>query len=229
MKHFPLIFLFFLAGCLSGYGGPRRGGDVYPDFAALRAANTDGLEYSREVYDRGSDAVVFAIHGGDIETATARLARGVAGRDFNLYVFNGWLGVGSGRLHLAAVRFDDPEAVRLSTSSVLGVSLHAQTGRGAWVCVGGGNTSAAALTARRLEDAGFAVENPCPRLPGTSKKNIVNRTAAGGVQLELTLRLLERLDNNAADLSKFTEAVRMSVVEALAAVKAKTKWENALQ
>ena len=211
------------AGCSSGYAGLRRGADVYPDFAALRAANTYGLDYSREVYDRGSDVAVFAVHGGDIETATARLARGVAGKDFNLYIFNGWLGEDSGRLHVTATHFDDPEAVRLATSSVLGIALPAQADRGAWVCVGGRNTAAAALMARRLEEAGFAVENPCVRLPGTSEKNIVNRTAAGGVQLELTLRLLERLENNRDYLSRFTEAVRMAVIESLALVKANPK------
>jgi phage replication-related protein YjqB (UPF0714/DUF867 family) len=219
---FPCLLLL-ASGCSSGYASLRRGGDVYKDFAALRAANVEGLDYSREVYDRGSDAAVFAVHGGDIETATARLARAVAGRDFNLYIFNGWLGAESGRLHVTAAHFDDPEAVRLATSSVLGVSLHAQADRGAWVCVGGRNIPAAALTARRLEEAGFAVETPCARLPGTSEKNIVNRPSAGGVQLELTLRLLERLERDADALSKFSEAVRMAVIESLALEKAKAK------
>ncbi|OGR45410.1 MAG: hypothetical protein A2X35_03340 [Elusimicrobia bacterium GWA2_61_42] len=201
----------------------RRGKDVYPDFAALKAANTEGLNYSREVYDRGSDVAIFAIHGGDIEQVTARLARGVAGRDFNLYIFNGWLGRDSGRLHVTAARFDDPQAVFLATSSVLGISLHAQADRGAWVCVGGKNKMAAALIARRLGDAGFAAETPCQRLPGTSDKNIVNRPSAGGVQLELTLRLLDKLEQDGEYLSKFTEAVRMGALESLASVKAGAK------
>ena len=153
----------------------------------------EGLDYSREVYDRGSAVSVFAVHGGDIERATSRLARGIAGRDFNLYIFNGWLGRESGRLHVTASRFDDPDALRLAASSSLALSLHAQADSGSWVCVGGANKSAAALVTKRLEDAGYAAVTPCERLPGISPKNIVNRSSAGGVQLEITLRLLAGL------------------------------------
>jgi len=215
-KFFPLLLLL-LSAC-SGDAALRRGGDVYPGFAALTAANTEGLDYSREVYNRGSAVSVFAIHGGDIEETTSRLARRVASGDLNLYLFNGWQGRKSGRLHVTAARFDDPDAVRLATSAVLGVSLHAQADRGSWVCVGGGNKSAAALVAKRLEDAGFSAITPCERLPGTSPKNIVNRASAGGVQLEITLRLLSRLEKNEEELSKFTGAVRQAVFEYISSV-----------
>ncbi|MDP2865480.1 MAG: poly-gamma-glutamate hydrolase family protein, partial [Elusimicrobiota bacterium] len=161
----------------------------------------------------GSPVSVFAVHGGDIEKATSRLARRIASGDLNLYLFNGWLGKKSGRLHVTSTRFDDPDAVRLATAAVLGVSLHAQADRGAWVCVGGANKQAAALVARRLEDAGFAAITPCERLPGTSPKNIVNRPSAGGVQLEITPRLLERLEKDEEELSKFSGAVRRAAFE----------------
>ena len=208
----PLIFLL-LSACSAGDAGLRRGKDVYPDFAALKAVNTEGLDYSREVYDRGSPVSVFAIHGGDIETTTARLARRVASGDLNLYLFNGWLGRESRRLAVTAARFDDPAAVRLATAAVLGISLHAQADSGAWVCVGGANKRAAALVAGRLEDAGFAAVTPCERLPGTAPNNIVNRPSAGGVQLEITLRLLTRLEKDEEELTKFSGAVRRAVFE----------------
>ncbi len=210
----PLYLLLLLAsGCTSDQAALRRGRDAYPDLSALRAANTEGLDYSRELYNRGSKVAVFAIHGGDIEAATARVARRVAGKDFNLYIFNGWHGRDSGDLHVTAVNFDDPEAAGLAASSLLGISIHAQADRGAWVCVGGSNAAAAELVARRLEAAGFQAETPCARLPGTSGRNIVNRPAAGGVQLELTLRLLSRLDRDAEELGKFSEAVRQAALE----------------
>ena len=205
--------MLLLAGCFSGGAGLRRGGDVYPDFAALRAANIEGLDYSREVYDRGSKVAVFAIHGGDIETATARVARRVAGKDFNLYIFNGWHGPYKGDLHLTAVNFDDPDSIRIASSSVLGISIHEQAGHGTWVCAGGGKAAAAELVALRLEAAGFQTETPCARLPGTSGKNIVNRPSAGGVQLEITLRLLSRLDRDGEELDRFSEAVRQAALE----------------
>ncbi|MEK7722598.1 MAG: poly-gamma-glutamate hydrolase family protein [Elusimicrobiota bacterium] len=213
MKSFlPLLFLL-LSACSAGGAGPRRGRDVYPGFAALMAAHTEGLDYSREVYDRGSPISVFAVHGGDIERATSRLARRVASGDLNLYLFNGWLGKKSGRLHVTSSRFDDPDAVRLATAAVLGVSLHAQAGRGDWICVGGANKKAAAMVTKRLEDAGFAAITPCESLPGTSPDNITNRPSAGGVQLEITLRLLGRLERDEEELSKFSGAVRLAAFE----------------
>jgi phage replication-related protein YjqB (UPF0714/DUF867 family) len=210
----PFYLLLLLAsGCSADQAALRRGRDVYPDFSALRAANTEGLDYSREAYDRGSKVGVFAIHGGDIETATARIARRVAGKDFNLYIFNGWHGRSNGDLHITATNFDDPESVRIASASLLGISIHAQADRGAWVCVGGSNAAAAALVARRLDAAGFQTETPCARLAGTSGKNIVNRAADGGVQLEITLRLLASLEKNEAELAGFSEAVRQAALE----------------
>ncbi len=213
-KHAVLFFAVLLCSACSAEGPSlRRGGDVYPDLNALRAANTEGLDYSREVYYRGSAVSVFALHGGDIERATSRLARRVAGKDFNLYLFNGWLGKESGRLHVTATHFDDADAVYIATSGVLGLSLHAQADRGDWVCVGGSNKAAASLVVRRLEDAGFAAVTPCERLPGVSPENIVNRASAGGVQLEITLRLLSSLEKNEEELSRFSEAVREAALE----------------
>ncbi len=217
MKRLLPLLILLLAACSSDRA-LRRGRDVYPDLASLRAAHTEGLDYSREVYDRGSPVTVFAVHGGDIERTTARVARLAAGKNFNLYIFNGWLGNDSGRLHVTSARFDDPEALRLAASSALGLSFHAQADRGAWACVGGANKRAAGLVARRLQEAGFAAETPCERLPGVSPKNIVNRTALGGVQLELTLRLLDRLERDAGYLSKFTDAIRLAAHEFISSV-----------
>ncbi len=213
MKTLLPLFFLLLTACSAGGSALRRGGDAYPDFAALKAANVEGLDYSREVYDRGSRVSVFALHGGDIERATSRLARGIAGRDFNLYIFSGWQGKESGRLHVTATHFDDPDAVKLAASGTLGLSLHAQADNGSWVCVGGANKAAAALVTKRLEDAGFAAVTPCARLAGTSPKNIVNRASAGGVQLEITLRLLARLERDGEELARFTGAVRQAALE----------------
>lgn len=217
MKRLLPILLLLLAAC-SSERAMRRGGDVYPDFAALRAANTEGLDYSREVYYRGAPVSVFAIHGGDIEKATSRVARRTASGDLNLYIFNGWQGRNSGRLHVTAAHFDDPEAVRLATSAVLGVSIHAQADRGTWICVGGASKKAAALVVRRLSAAGFVAETPCERLPGASPRNIVNRAAAGGVQLEITLRLLDRMEKDEEELARFTGALRQAAFEFVSTV-----------
>ena len=215
----PLLLAAF-SGCGTGYPARRLKPDVYPDYAALSAANVEGRDFSREVYDRKSPVTIFAIHGGDIEPATARLARAVAGSDFNLYLFNGWLGDDSGKLHLTSTHFDDPAAIAVSSQALLGLSIHAQVDRGEWVCVGGSNAEAGREVASGLMSAGFEAENPCRRLPGVSAKNIVNRTEKGGVQLEITLKLLDRLENSPADRLKFAASVRNSIFSVLKNLKA---------
>ncbi|HNW44915.1 MAG TPA: poly-gamma-glutamate hydrolase family protein [Elusimicrobiales bacterium] len=212
------VSLAALGGCVSDPAAMRRGGDLYPSFSALKAANVEGRDYSSEVYLRGSPITVFAVHGGDIELGTARLARLTAGRDLNLYLFNGWLGADSGRLHVTATHFDDPAAVQLATASVLGIALHAQADRGSYVCVGGKNDVVARLVVMRLEAAGFAAATPCARLPGTSAKNIVNLPSAGGVQLEITLRLLRKLEDEPEEAARFTEALRLAAFEGMSEI-----------
>lgn len=222
-KIFHIVLLAALAGCCAGAPVICLGADVYGDFTALKAANTEGLDYSREVYDRGGKAAIFAVHGADIELHTSRVARLVAGKDFNLYIFNGWHGSKSRSLHVTSAHFNDPDALRLAASSVLGVSIHAQLERGSWVCVGGKNTAAAKLVARRLEAAGFLTQTPCVRFPGVSKSNIVNRPSLGGVQLELTPRLLSRLERKEEELVKFSGALRAAILEYLGSADANTK------
>ncbi len=206
-----------LSACAPGYS--RLGPDAYGGFAELAAAHAEGRDYSVEAYDRGARVTVLVPHGGDLERGTSRLARAVAGADWNLYIFNAWLGRDSGRLRLTSARFDDPRALDLSGGAALAVSLHGQAEKGKWVCVGGANAEAGRLVAEALEKAGFRTQFPCRRLPGRSPKNITNRAAAGGVQLEISLALLKRLDKGGADLPKFTLAVRNGLSAALKDIK----------
>lgn len=210
-----LAALVSACACSPNYSSLRLGKDTYADFAALKAANKEGLDYSIESYDRGSQVTVFAIHGGDIETGTARVARRIAGSDLNLYVFQAWTGPGKSRLHVTAAHFDEPSAVLLATSSVVALSVHGQMDKGDWVCIGGRNMELGKAVSDKLLLAGFATEIPCARLAGTAEKNIVNRAAKTGVQLEITLRLLARLEKSPEDLSKFSFAVRSAILEYL--------------
>jgi phage replication-related protein YjqB (UPF0714/DUF867 family) len=202
------VSALFLCACGPGRGVERLGRDVYPDYIALAGENVEGRDFSREIYDRRSPVAVFALHGGDIEPATARLARSIAGADFNLYIFNGWLGENGGKLHVTAAHFNDPAAVALSTRAVFAVSVHAQAERGERVCVGGANKGAGRAMADGLRSSGFAAEFPCARLPGEGRNNIVNRPAGGGVQLELTLSLLKLLENSPEETARFAACVR---------------------
>ena len=197
----------------------RLGPDAHADFAALTSALAEGRDYSVEVYDRGAEVTVLAPHGGDLERGTSRLARSVAGADWNLYIFNAWLGRGSGRLHLTSANFDDPRALDLAGRSRIAVSLHGQAEKGRWVCVGGASEEAGRLVSEALEKAGFRTQFPCRRLPGRSPRNLTNRAADGGVQLEVSLPLLRELDKGGEDLPEFTLAVRKGLSAALKNIK----------
>lgn len=201
----------------------RLGPDAHADFAALTSPLAEGRDYSVEVYDRGAEVTVLAPHGGDLERGTSRLARRVAGDDWNLYIFNAWLGRDSGRLHLTSANFDDPRALDLAGRSRLAVSLHGQAEKGRWVCVGGANAEAGRLVSEALEKAGFRTQFPCRRLPGRSPRNLTNRAAAGGVQLEVSLALLRELDKEGEDLPEFTLAVRKGLSAALKDIKEKAR------
>ena len=223
MRNVLVVSLAVLSLACAGAPQKRGGADAYKNFAGLRAENTEGRDYSREVYDRGSEITVFALHGGDIEPGTARVARELAAGDLNLYVFCGWQRARSPGLHLTATHFDDPAAVELSTRALLGFSVHGQSGRGYQVCVGGANRRAAEITAKTLEAAGFPARTPCPRLPGVSPANIVNLPARGGVQLEITAALLERLELSPLELANFAGAVRKAAFDYLETSRGETK------
>ncbi|MDT8285610.1 MAG: poly-gamma-glutamate hydrolase family protein [Elusimicrobiales bacterium] len=218
---FAALAAFFLSACAGGQS--RLGPDAYGGFAEMAAAHPEGRDYSVEAYDRGSRVTVLVPHGGDLERGASRVARHIAGADWNLYIFNAWLGRDSGRLHVTSARFDDPRAAELAGKADLAVSVHGQAAKGEWVCVGGANEAAGRLVAEALAEAGYRAGTPCRRLPGRSEKNIVNRAAAGGVQLEITLSLLGKLDKGGEDLPKFTLAVREGLSAALKDIKEKAR------
>lgn len=217
--------LFFCLACfaLASCSDPkylRFGPDKYTDFYALAADNSEGRDYSVEVYDRNSPATVLAIHGGELEKATSSIARAVAGKDFNLYLFNAWLGKKSKKLHVTAVNFNDARALALVLKSSAAVSIHAQADKGKVVCLGGRNERLRDKISASLAAGGFATETPCKRLPGVSEKNIVNRASGGGAQLEITLNLLNELAEDRYKLLKFSNIIKNALEEYL-------KTENA--
>ncbi|MGC8866696.1 MAG: poly-gamma-glutamate hydrolase family protein [Elusimicrobiales bacterium] len=208
--------MILLSACAIDYKKIRINEDTYPDLKTLQANHIYGRDYSIEFYDRGSDVVVLAIHGGQIEDGTSQVARQIASTDFNLYLFEGWLGRNSKKLHISSPKFDDPYAISLTTSSILAISIHGQADRGEVVCIGGTNEAVKQKIAENLIRAGFKVETPCKRLPGESPHNIVNKARKGGVQLEITSHLLKRLKEDNEYLSKFANEVRSAINETIA-------------
>lgn len=212
---FLFTVLLFAVACAPNYNKIRITEDTYTDLESLKTKYIFGRDYSTEIYDRRSDITILAIHGGDIEKGTSRIARQLAGSDLNLYLFEGWLGRKSRELHITSANFNEPSAIALATSSLLAVSVHGQAAPGEVVCIGGANEAAGERVARNLTGAGFKVEIPCRRLPGKSPDNIVNKAKKGGVQLEITLNLLKKLEEDEEYLSRFINAVRLAIIDTI--------------
>ncbi|HAH05805.1 MAG TPA: replication protein [Elusimicrobia bacterium] len=191
---------------------PCAQADAFKDFQALSAARTEGEDYRIVLEDRRSTVTVFAVHGGTIEPGTSEVARALAGSDWNLYLFEGLKKDGAKALHVTSAHFDEPSAVALSSRSVLAVSLHRQKDSGTWACVGGSNAALRRRAAEALRAEGFKAQEPCRRLPGASGRNIVNRAREGGLQLELTRRLLRALTGDEKKLERFCRALRSALL-----------------
>lgn len=189
---------------------PRRA-EVYGGLSELRSAEVAGRDFRTEVRDLRAPVTVLAIHGGWIEAATSLIARAIAAEDWNLFLFEGILPAGNGRLHVTSTRFDDPGAVALTERSRTAVSVHGSRGSEEAVCVGGGDVVLRRSVARSLSEAGFLVSEPCLRFAGEDPRNLVNRAQDQGVQLEISAALRRALSLDDALLARFAAAVRVAV------------------
>jgi phage replication-related protein YjqB (UPF0714/DUF867 family) len=187
--------------------------DKYPGFKALSAAEKDGVDYRVTTIERKSPVAVLAIHGGAIEPGSDQLARSIARDDWNLYLFESLKPAHDDTLHITATRFDEPRAVALVEHSAICVSVHGAKGDTDSICLGGSNPGLRRAIHDSLERSalGIPVEEPCARLPGVAPKNIGNRCETGGVQLELSTALRNRLIADPELKARLAAAVREGV------------------
>lgn len=100
--------------------------DNYKGFKDLANAQVEGTDYRIQVrVNAGSSMAVIAPHGGGIEQYTSDIARGIAGADFNLYLFEGIRRAGSyAALHLTSHKFDEPRCLALLSNCDHVVAIH---------------------------------------------------------------------------------------------------------
>jgi len=167
--------------------------DHFQNYAELSRGLKEGSDYRIESKSRPSPIAIFAIHGGVIEPGTIELARAIAGDDFSLYIFEGLHRTQAEALHLTATHFDEPQALALAEKSELCLSTHgfASSEKKLQVCLGGGNEKRIAqFITTGFEDVEWT---RCPRLPGKSPKNIVNRCQQPGIQMEMSPELRRKI------------------------------------
>ena len=166
--------------------------DSYAGFADLEKQQVRGVDYVIEMYcSPASPVAIIAPHGGRIERGTSAIARGIAGEDFNLYLFEGIKSSGNfAALHLTSRHFDEPSCLELLAQCSFVVVIHGYKGNSEKVLLGGLDDELKAQLADILGKAGVEVETHGHRYPATDQDNICNRwRLAKGVQLELSARL----------------------------------------
>ncbi len=177
----------------------------------METALRDGRDYRVEALERRSPVTVFAIHGG-IEPGTARVARALAGSDWNLFVFQALSrDIPYGALHVTSRHFNDPRALQLARSSWLGISIHGEKNPGSSACIGGLNAPLRQAVAQSLRAIGIEAQEPCARFPAPDLDNIANIPRDYGIQIEMTKDLRDDLVRHQDRMTRFAEAIRDAV------------------
>jgi len=169
--------------------------DTYADYAALAAAETEGVDYQiLSGTPAGATWASIAIHAGGIEPGSGEMAREVAGESMDWYKFEGIKATGNSVLHITATNFDEPTAVALVAASSRTVSFHGYVGTAGLpeTAVGGLDPLLTGAVIAALGRAGYAAGAAPYEIAGTDAGNICNANLiSGGVQLEMSQALRE--------------------------------------
>jgi phage replication-related protein YjqB (UPF0714/DUF867 family) len=185
----------------------------YANFAALRDAQRDGVNYKIHMHPRNSAVAIIAPHAGMLEPSTDRIATAIAANDFNLYIFEALCSADESRtLHITSGNFDEPGCVALVAGCDIVVAVHGLAEKAQdYVCVGGLDAGLRDNVCAHLGAAGFTASAVSSgAYAGTSPRNICNRGRRnGGVQIEITRPLRDKLHGDL--LSRFAGAVRKAI------------------
>ncbi|MFJ9027558.1 poly-gamma-glutamate hydrolase family protein [Streptomyces sp. NPDC102274] len=164
--------------------------DTYPSYAALAAAEAEGVDYTRtSLTPAGATWASIAIHGGSIEPGSGEVARAVADGRMAFFEFAGIKNSGNGDLHLTSTVYDEPMGIALVAAARRCLSFHGYTGTTgvAETAIGGLDPALVARVTASLETRGFVVISAPSEISGTNPLNICNKTTtSAGVQLEMS-------------------------------------------
>ena len=168
--------------------------DKYNSFAELVRHEEVNKDYRISISNVGSPITIIAPHGGKIEPRTSDLTKMIAKRNYNYYCFEGLKKNNNTSLHITSHRFDDPNAIKILSSSKIVVSIHACTGNEGFVYLGGRDNELQKKILKELQANGIRTSTEHPNFQGLNPSNICNRGATGkGVQLEITRDLRDDL------------------------------------
>lgn len=139
----------------------------YRDYADLAKAQVEGADYRVYVRTKSDSLVaVVAPHGGYIEQYTYYIARGIAGEDFNFYLFEGIRhSENYAALHLTGHPFDEPRSLELLSNCDHILAIHVCGGEAQQALIGGLDEELKAVVAQSMAALGvetLLVDHPFP-------------------------------------------------------------------
>jgi phage replication-related protein YjqB (UPF0714/DUF867 family) len=196
--------------------------DHYPDFENLKNREDLSTDYLIRWRIGGSGIAILAIHGGEIEPGTSRIAEAIAGANHSFYSFEGIKNSKNRVLHITSNRFDEPTAVEIVCHANIIISIHGSAIMEPVVHLGGLDVEVQDRIRQELKRAGFQVVfGADQRFRGTDHKNICNLCGRGmGVQMEISRGLRatmfedlspEGRHHRTAVFPRFTTAVRRAI------------------
>lgn len=205
--------------------------DTYLSVGALASKLRHGRDYRLRILDRDSTVTIIAPHGGFIEPGTSTIAGAIAGRDYNLFDFQGLRKSRPWELHVTSTRFRHTNLEGLLNKSDLAVSVHGMGTVDSWnVWLGGRDMDLRELMERSLEKSGFSVRTNVPKYRGEHRRNVVNLVPGGGLQMELPCDLIASLFDTETvfdtrqsrlkpnqDFDRFVAAIRAAIKTAIEA------------
>ncbi len=212
LPHFPravsyYVFTLFISFCPASFGA-----DTYANFSQLSQNEAEGVDYRILSVELAKPGLVIAPHGGRIEFATSEIAKALAGNQQSMYLFEGLKTHDNRKLHITSSHFDEPRAVQISEKALWAISVHGyRDDQEEGLEIGGTNHKLAAQVAKQLKDVGFQVTYPSVRFAGSSLKNIVNLAQYGGVQIEISSKLRQRLMANPEVLKRVIESINEAI------------------
>ena len=205
----------------------------FSDFPTLVLNTTKGEDWDLLIQQPGAPIAIITIHGGAIEPLTSELAAAIAGDEHNLYDLRGVRATGNAELRVPAIRFQEMRLQMLLERCQTALHLDGVDGDEPVMYLGGRNTSLISHLEEALSAAGFRVEPPPSPLMVQSRQRFYNQPELGGVQIELSLGLRQRMvtallaegsgwqevSHQTLVFRTFVEAVRRALQDYLVAVR----------
>lgn len=216
--------------------GVPSNSDLFKSFNELSDVKHGGFEQGKdfdvEIQDLDSDVIIIGIHAGKIEKMTSEIVKAISGEDLSYYLFEGKLPEKNSALHLSSHTFDEPQLEAMLTKSDSCVSIDGfKEETRSIVSMGGQNKRLCADIFEKLKETGLLEQDTMTpdyktKFFPEAKTNIANKTKLGGVQIEISMRLRERMQEDIHILEIFCNAIREAIIHGGGETKARLHMEK---